>query len=92
MQQLVRNHAAKEIQREQERKAKLRREIIEKRCGQPKPQKGLGDAELRALCQQYQDRICIMESQVYDLEKEVEFKDFQINQLDFAVNDLKGKL
>ena len=33
-----------------------------------------------------------MESQVYDLEKEVEFKDFQINQLDFAVNDLKGKL
>ena len=40
----------------------------------------------------YQDRIIVMESQVYDLEKEVEFKDFQINQLDFAVNDLKGKL
>ena len=54
LQQLVRNHAAKEIQREQERKAKLRREIIEKRCGQPKPQKGLGDTELRALCQEYQ--------------------------------------
>ena len=48
--------------------------------------------QLRALCKEYHDRIYKVESAKYDLEKEVEFKDYQINELNIAVNDLRGKL
>lgn len=48
--------------------------------------------ELRDLCQSYHERICAIESEKYDTEKEVEFKDYQINELNIAVNDLRGKL
>ena len=45
-----------------------------------------------ALCQEYHERICNIESEKYDTEKEVEFKDYQISELNIAVNDLRGKL
>merc|ERR1711962_1821544 len=44
-----------------------------------------------ALCQEYHERICNIESEKYDTEKEVEFKDYQISELNIAVNDLRGK-
>ena len=34
--------------------------------------------ELRALCQTYQERICAIESDKYDTEKRVEFKDYEV--------------
>merc|ERR1712227_1134779 len=88
---LLRKNAAEALKKEQEEKAKLRQEMIEKRCGKPKSREGLGENELRSLCQEYQDKICTIESDKYDLEKEVEFKDYQINELNIAVNDLRGK-
>merc|ERR1711936_842850 len=88
---LLRKNAAEALKKEQEEKAKLRQEMIEKRCGKPKSREGLGENELRSLCQDYQEKICTIESDKYDLEKEVEFKDYQINELNIAVNDLKGK-
>ena len=48
--------------------------------------------ELRDLCETYHERICGIESAKYDTEKEVEFKDYQISDLNIAVNDLRGKL
>ena len=48
--------------------------------------------ELRDLCETYHERICGIESDKYDTEKEVEFKDYQITDLNIAVNDLRGKL
>ena len=82
--------------------------------------------ELKSVCQEYYDRICQVESSKYDLEKEVEYKDYmvwiwkneidfkmqigknchivlfyiflksffflQIDELNIAVNDLRGKL
>ena len=92
LQLLLRKKAAEQLKKEQEEKAKLRQEMIEKRCGKPQSREGLGEAELRSLCQQYQDKICVIESDKYDLEKEVEFKDYQITELNIAVNDLRGKL
>merc|ERR1712029_97528 len=88
---LLRKNAAEALKKEQEEKAKLRQEMIEKRCGKPKSREGLGENELRSLCQDYQEKICTIESDKYDLEKEVEFKDYQINELNIAVNDLRGK-
>ena len=88
---MLRKNAAEALKKEQEEKAKLRQEMIEKRCGKPKSREGMGESELRSLCQEYQNKICTIESDKYDLEKEVEFKDYQINELNIAVNDLRGK-
>ena len=37
--------------------------------------------ELRSLCQEYYKRICVMEDEKYDLEKEVECKDYQVGPI-----------
>merc|ERR1711992_421497 len=88
---LLRKKAAEELKKEQERKAAERRKVIDERCGQPKSTGGLSEGDLRELCQNYHDRICKIEGTKYDSEKEVEWKDYQINELNIAVNDLRGK-
>merc|ERR1712051_1137367 len=52
---------------------------------------GLGENELRDLCKQYYEKVCEIESLKFDCEKEVEFKDYHISELNNAVNDLRGK-
>merc|ERR1719204_1725186 len=88
---LLRKNAAEALKKEQAERAAKRRKVIDERCGAPKSREGLSEGELRALCNEYQDRIYKVESEKYDLEKEVEFKDYQINELNIAVNDLRGK-
>merc|ERR1711957_278410 len=51
----------------------------------------MSENELRDLCETYHERICGIENDKYDTEKEVEFKDYQITDLNIAVNDLRGK-
>merc|ERR1711973_844174 len=72
-------------------KAAERRKVIDERCGKPKSKDGLNESQLKALCKEYHDRVYTIENEKYDLEKEVEFKDYQINELNIAVNDLRGK-
>ena len=42
---LLRKKAAEELKKEQERKAAERREVIDRRCGQPKSLDGLGEGK-----------------------------------------------
>merc|ERR1712083_342144 len=51
----------------------------------------MSENELRDLCKDYHDRICNLESQKYDMEFEVRKRGFEINELNIAVNDLRGK-
>merc|ERR1739848_160669 len=88
---LLRKKAAEELKKEQELKAKERRRVIDQRCGQGKSISGLGEGELKSVCQEYYSRICDVESSKYDLEKEVEYKDYMIDELNIAVKDLRGK-
>merc|ERR1712122_312774 len=88
---LLRKKAAEELKKEQERKSAERRKVIDQRCGKPQSTDGMLESELRALCQTYHDRICAIESDKYDTEKKVEFKDYEITELNIAVNDLRGK-
>merc|ERR1711868_289506 len=88
---LLRKKAAEELKKEQERKSAERRKVIDERCGKPQSLDGLGEYELRDLCKKYYEKVCQIESLKYDSEKEVEFKDYQINELNIAVNDLRGK-
>merc|ERR1712172_67137 len=88
---LLRKKAAEELKKEQERKAAERRKVIDQRCGKPTETSGMSESQLRDLCETYHERICGIESDKYDTEKEVEFKDYQITDLNIAVNDLRGK-
>nr|ADD38332.1 Troponin I [Lepeophtheirus salmonis] len=88
---LLRKNAAEELKKEQERKAAERRRVIDQRCGTAKSLEGLSEDQIRAICKQYHGRIAEIENDKYDMEKEVEFKDYRINELNMAVNDLRGK-
>jgi len=88
---LLRKKAMEALQKEQEMKAIERRKVIKERVGEPKSKDGMNEGELRALCNQYHDKVKSLESTKYDLEKEVEFKDYQIDELTMAVNDTRGK-
>ena len=48
--------------------------------------------ELRRICEEYQKRIVAIENSKYDIEKEVDRKDYKIDELNIAVSDLRGKL
>eukprot|EP00088_Acartia_fossae_P028821 TRINITY_DN2964_c0_g1_i6.p1 TRINITY_DN2964_c0_g1~~TRINITY_DN2964_c0_g1_i6.p1 ORF type:complete len:204 (-),score=98.48 TRINITY_DN2964_c0_g1_i6:376-987(-) len=88
---LLRKKAAEELKKEQERKAQERRKVIDERCGQPKDLDTASEDDIRRLCEQYHARVAQLENTKYDLEHEVTMKDYEINELNIAVNDLRGK-
>merc|ERR1711879_214609 len=88
---LLRKKAAEELKKEQERKSAERRKVIDQRCGKPTSTDGMSESELRSLVQTHYERICAIESDKYDTEKRVEFKEYEITELNIAVNDLRGK-
>merc|ERR1712029_1099087 len=88
---LLRKKAAEELKKEQERKAAERRKVIDERCGLPKDLENASEDELIVICRDYFDRMYQCESKKYDMEFECRKKDFEINELNIAVNDLRGK-
>jgi len=88
---LLRKKAADELKKEQEKKSAERRRIIEERCGKPKNVEDANEEQLKAICAQYHDRILQNESHKWDLEFEVRRRDYEINELNILVNDLRGK-
>jgi len=88
---LLRKKAAEELKKEQERKAAERRKIIDERCGQPKNLDGANEDALRAIVKEYYAHVAAVESDKYDIEMETIKKDYEINELNIQVNDLRGK-
>merc|ERR1712170_46327 len=88
---LLRKKAAEELKKEQERKAAERRRVIDQRCGQAKNLDNASEEELKQICKEYFDRMYQCEPQKYDMEFECRKRDFEINELNIAVNDLRGK-
>jgi len=89
---LLRKKAAEELKKEQERKAAERRRIIEERCGKPKNVDDANEAdEIKGLLGEYNARIGKLEEAKYDLEYATKVKDYEINELNIQVNDLRGK-
>merc|ERR1712107_453062 len=68
-----------------------RRKVIDERCGLPKDLDNASEDSLISICQSYYERVKKLENEKYDMEKEVEYKDYKINELNIAVNDLRGK-
>jgi len=88
---LLRKKAAEELKKEQERKALERRKMIDERCGQPKDVESVSEEELAAICHAYQAIILEREGDKWDLERGVKIRILEINELNIAVNDLRGK-
>jgi hypothetical protein len=88
---LLRKKAAEELKKEQERKAAERRRIIEERCGKPKNLDDASEDELRTIVQDYKAKIDELESLKWDLEYATLRKEYDINELNIQVNDLRGK-
>merc|ERR1712037_1036436 len=84
LRQLLMREAAKQLKIEQEKKEAERRKVIGERTGAGKNLEGATDQQLREICNLYHKRIV-------DLERDVQVKDININELNIAVNDLKGK-
>jgi troponin I len=76
-----------QLKREQERQRILQERIL------PLPENldDMSTDELREVAQEFFDQIVELESSKYDLSYEVRQKDFEINELTIAVNDLRGK-
>jgi len=88
---LLRKKAAEELKKEQERKAMERRKVIDERCGLPKDLDSATEDDLVAICKEYQTRIFTLEGDKWDLERGVKIRILEINELNIAVNDLRGK-
>jgi len=88
---LLRKKAAEELKKEQERKAAERRRIIEERCGKPKNLDDASEDDLRGIVKSYKEKIDELESLKWDLEYATLRKEYDINELNIQVNDLRGK-
>merc|ERR1712172_392243 len=91
LRQLLMREAAKQLKIEQEKKEAERRKVIGERTGAGKNLEGATDQQLREICNVYHKRIVSLESEKFDVERDVQVKDININELNIAVNDLKGK-
>jgi hypothetical protein len=88
---LIRQLAAEELKKELLRKAEERRRILAERTGDPKNIAEANEAELMAICKEYQDRIAILEGEKYEHEYNTAKKDFEKRELSSKVNDVRGK-
>ncbi|XP_021948304.1 troponin I isoform X1 [Folsomia candida] len=88
---LLRKKAAEELKKEQERKAAERRRIIEERCGKPKNVDDASEGDLKSIVQEYKAKCDELESIKWDLEYATLRKEYDINELNIQVNDLRGK-
>lgn len=88
---LLRKKAAEELRKEQERKAEERRRIIAERTGKPRKLDEKNEAALQQTINDYFRRLTMLESEKYDLEREVLLKDFQLKEKSSQVNYYRGR-
>uniref|UniRef100_A0A7E4UP06 Troponin I 4 n=1 Tax=Panagrellus redivivus TaxID=6233 RepID=A0A7E4UP06_PANRE len=84
--------AAEDLKQQQMLKEQERQRILQERIlPLPEDFDSLDTDELRELAQEFAEHILELESHKYDLSYDVRQKDFEINELTIAVNDLRGK-
>jgi len=83
--------AAEDLKRQQMIKEQERQRILAERIIQCPDLDSMSDGDLQRVAADFIDRIRRLESDKYDLSYIVRQKDFEINELTIAVNDLRGK-
>jgi len=89
---LIRQLAAEELKKEQERKAEERRIILAERTGAPKDIENANEAELQAIAKEYTDRINKLIADKYDMEYVTSKNEYLKADLTAKVKYVKGKL
>ncbi|XP_075589890.1 troponin I 4 isoform X1 [Dermatophagoides farinae] len=88
---LLRRKAAEEVKRQQEIRERERQKAISERTGKPKPTHDCNEAALIAACKEYHNRIYKLNEEKWDLELVVCLKEYEIQDLQSRVNDMRGK-
>lgn len=89
---LLRRKAAEEVKRQQEMKEKERQRVILERTGEPLNIADIFDEDrLMQLCKDYHNRIYKLNEDKWDLELATCVKEYEINDLQSRVNDMRGK-
>jgi len=91
LRKLIREFAMREIQAQMAKKAVERKKIIEQRSGQPKNIANADESTLKAICNEYHNRIYKLQEDKWDLELATNLKELEVNELKERVNDLRGK-
>jgi len=91
LRQLLRRKAADEVKRQQELKEKERLKVIAERTGKMKPVNDVNEATLMSMCKEYHNRIYKLNEDKWDLELVTCIKEYEINDLQSRVNDMRGK-
>lgn len=92
LRQLLMKKAAEDLKQQQLLKEQERQKILAQRIpALPNVDTMQGQGELQKILQDMHMRVCKLEEEKYDLEYGVRAKDFEINELNIQVNDLRGK-
>jgi len=88
---LLLEKSKKDLKDQQEEMENERRRILQERILPLPDMESLDDEELQDVLKEMFDRAVALESDSYDINLKVRAKDFEINELKIAVNDLRGK-
>ncbi|KAI6232243.1 hypothetical protein M3Y95_00465900 [Aphelenchoides besseyi] len=89
LRKLLMMKAAEDLKQQQMLREQERQRVLAERIIQLPDLDSVGD--LHSVGDEFKERICELESEIYDLSYTVRQKDFEINELTIAVNDLRGK-
>ncbi|KAK0409513.1 hypothetical protein QR680_004588 [Steinernema hermaphroditum] len=91
LRKLLMMKAAEDLRQKQEEMERERQRILQERILPLPDLESLDDEELQSSLKEMFDRVVELESDNYDINVKVRAKDFEINELTIAVNDLRGK-
>ncbi|VDN57668.1 unnamed protein product [Dracunculus medinensis] len=92
LRKLLMMKAAEDLKQQQMLKEQERQRVLQERIIPLPDLDSLGQEELEEIAKDMVDRLMLLESENYDINYTVRQKDFEINELTIAVNDLRGKL
>merc|ERR1711954_108318 len=65
--------------------------VIDERCGIAKDLESATEDQLVSICKEYHSKVFRLEGDKWDLERCIMIRILEINELNIAVNDLRGK-
>merc|ERR1711954_182509 len=65
--------------------------VIDERCGIAKDLESASEDALVQICKEYHSKVFRLEGDKWDLERGIKMTELEINELNIAVNDLRGK-
>ncbi|CAK5009498.1 unnamed protein product [Meloidogyne enterolobii] len=84
--------AAEDLKKQQMLKEQERQSVLNERIVPLPELESSGEDELQRISKEFAESVIRLEREKYDLSYTVRQKDFEINELTIAVNDLRGKL